>query len=147
MQSITALIEQLSNSSAANHDRLSLAVTHSLERELAELFRRSDDIDGAMISSVDGMAWAHHSRAHFDAHRFAAMSSALIALCDSLAQESKRGVPRNVLIESQSGNILALHAGDSLLLTVFTKGSAPLGIALAHARQCAERISALAIAA
>ena len=147
MQSITALIDHLSNSSAANHDKLSLAVSQSLESELTQLIKRSDDIDGAMISSVDGMAWAHHARAHFDADRFAAMSSALIALCDSLAQESKRGEPRNVLIESQGGNILALHAGATLLLTVFTKGSAPLGIALAHARQCAERISGLAIAA
>lgn len=97
-----------------------------------------------MVSSIDGIAWAERLRKGFDQHRFAAMSSALLALSDNLAREGQKGATQNVLIEGDKGKIFVMHAGENLLLTVFTGSSANLGMSLAHAKQAAEKISYLA---
>lgn len=71
------------------------------------------------------------------------MSSALLALSDSLVQESNKGKTENVLIEGDQGKIFILHASPKLLLTVFTQKQTNLGMSLAHARQATEQINAL----
>jgi predicted regulator of Ras-like GTPase activity (Roadblock/LC7/MglB family) len=73
------------------------------------------------------------------------MSSALLALSDNLIKESNNGTIKNVLIESDGGNVFIMHAGWNLLLTVFTDASTNLGMSLAHAKKTADQIESLNI--
>lgn len=146
MRLLADIIEKISNNSS-DHSGDALTLVHrELHKILTEMMDRSGDVDGAMVSSIDGIAWAEALREGFDKHRFAAMSSALLALSDTLVSEGRKGRTQNVLIEGENGNVFVMHAGTNLLLTVFTKGKSNLGISLAYAKQAAEAISCLSAA-
>ncbi len=142
MQIIDQVIDRLSRE--AGDGPAPAPVREAIGQVIDQMIQFAEDIDGAIVSSADGVAWAERLPAGLDRHRFAAMSGALLALCDTLAREGARGEPRNVLIEGEGGRIFLLHAGPRLLLTVFTRAGANLGVCLAHARQAAETIAAVA---
>lgn len=146
MELLSQVIETISDNSSTHSDDVTALAHQELNKILDEMMEFSDDIDAAMVSSVDGIAWAERLSKGFDKHRFAAMSSALLALSDNLAREGKKGATQNVLIEGGDGKIFVMHAGDNLLMTVFTGAGSNLGMSLAHAKQAAEKISYLASA-
>ena len=143
MRIINDVIEQISHDKQAKSSQLDELLNQELGNILDSLLETTDDITAAIISSVDGLSRAQRLTADMDEHRFAAMSGALLALSDNLAKESKKGRSDNVLIEGSQGKIFILHASPSLLLTVFTRQGAALGMSLAYARQATEEISAL----
>jgi len=118
-------------------------------RIIHELIDNSTDIIGAMLTSGDGRPVVEilSPQAKSDAKRFAAMSSALLALSTSLAREAGSGETSNVLIEGTKGNIYVLSAGDGMVLTVFTSLKPNLGLSLAHARRAADNVTLTAAAA
>lgn len=119
---------------------VSKIVLARLQISLNSLLSDCSDIAGVMISGYDGHAWVQHLHQGLDPHRFAAMSSALLALSDSLIQETHSGATKSVLLESDGGNILVIHAGDNLLLTVFTRKGSNIGMSLAFAKKTADEI-------
>lgn len=147
MELITEIIDKISGNSSEQSSEISDVISQELSNILGIMMENGDDINAAMISSVDGIAWAKKISDDFDQHRFAAMSSALVALSDNIAQEGQKGETLNILIEGASGNIFIMHAGSNLLLTVFTKGESNLGISLAYAKQATQNIESLVITA
>ena len=143
MRIITDVINQISSSNQPEISHPDEVLTSELLKILDKLLTNSSDINAAIVSSVDGLAMAQKLSTNMDEHRFAAMSSALLALSDSLVQESQQGQTENVLIEGNNGKVFILHAGPKLLLTVFTLPTANLGMSLAHARRAIEEINAL----
>lgn len=107
---------------------------------LRELVVDSGDIVGVMLTSSDGLSIGEVLPAGFDGKRFAAMSSALMALSDTLAKEAKKGETLNVMIEGMEGNIYVMHAGEAMTLTVFTNIKPNLGLTLAQAKRTADKI-------
>lgn len=145
MELLSKVISEISGTSSSHSEQVSCVIREELTHILSELMERAEDISSAMISSVDGIAWAQMLDEGFDQHRFAAMSSALLALSDNLAREGNTGSTKNVMIEGDNGKIFVMHAGNNLLLTVFTKAGANLGIPLAFAKQAAEKVEYLVI--
>ena len=143
MQLVSDIIERLSGESVSHAEDVSTNIRHRLTEILNELVSAGSGTTGCMISSSDGIAWAQHLQPGFDQHRFAAMSSALLALSDNLCDETHEGSIKNVVIEGDKGRVLVMHAGANLLLTVFTTHSATLGMSLAHAKRAAEAIASL----
>lgn len=143
MRIIKDVIEQISHNTQGKPSQLDEVLNQELSVILDSLLETTDDIMAAIISSVDGLSRAQRLTTDMDEHRFAAMSSALLALSDNLAKESKKGQSENLLIEGSHGKIFILHASPTLLLTVFTRQGANLGMSLAYARQATEEISAL----
>ncbi|MBI3560880.1 MAG: roadblock/LC7 domain-containing protein [Gammaproteobacteria bacterium] len=143
MQIIKDIIETLQNKSPNKVIDASTQFNQQLQIILKSLLQATDNINAALISSADGIAKSQVAANPMDEHRFAAMSSALLALSDNLSKEAGKGTAENVLIESKQGKIFILHAGPHLLLTVFTPAAANLGMALAHARQAVHQINAL----
>jgi len=143
MRIINDVIDQISNTHLGQDKQTQEILEQELNKILENLFASTEDISAAIISSVDGLAKAQRLEAEMDEHRFAAMSSALLALSDNLASEGKKGNTENVLIEGTNGKIFLLHAGPEHLLTVFTNNNASLGMSLAYAKQATEQISAL----
>jgi predicted regulator of Ras-like GTPase activity (Roadblock/LC7/MglB family) len=134
---ISSLVERIQSSGTS---ALSDDFRAQLNTLLTALVDESSDILGALVTSSDGHAWGQVLPAGFDGKRFAAMSSALMALSDTLAREAKKGPTVNVMVEGMEGNIYVLHAGKNLSLTVFTNIKPNLGLTLAQARRAADRI-------
>ena len=143
MRIITDVINQISHQHQTQDASPDERLNQELGKILDNMLSNTDDIIAAIVSSVDGLARAQRLTPDMDQHRFAAMSSALLALSDSLVKESNKGKTENVLIEGDQGKIFILHASPRLLLTVFTQKQANLGMSLAHARQASEQINAL----
>ncbi len=143
MDVIQEIIEQSHQADMNDMERYSKVLKAKLEIILAELLDECSDINGAMVSSTDGLAWAKKLQENMDENRFSAMSSALLALSDNLVRETHQGNIRKVLLESSGGNVLVLHAGKILNLTVFTRENVNIGMSLAHANKTAEDISNL----
>lgn len=124
-------------------EEISRVVRAKLGKILVEMSADCRDIIGAIVSSSDGMAWAEHLPTDMQQHRFAAMSSALLALSDNVIQEALNSTIKDVLLQSDDGNIFIIHAGNDLLLTVFSSATTNIGMPLAHARKVAEDIAEL----
>ncbi|MFC1749223.1 roadblock/LC7 domain-containing protein [Pseudomonadota bacterium] len=145
MSFVTDAIEKISHESEAHENDVSAAIQKKLSEVLDELMSKSTDFVGATVSSIDGLAWAEKISSGLDKHRFAAMSSSLLAISDELANEVEGGQTNNVLIEGVSGKVIIMHAGPLLLLTIFTTKNVTLGMALAHARIVAENIESIEV--
>lgn len=143
MKLLNQAIDKISGDNALNDNGVATEVSQQLLTILDEMMDRGEDINAAMVSSLDGIAWAEKLGKGFDQHRFAAMSGALLALSDNLAKEGEKGLTNNVLIEGETGNIFLLHAGQGLILTVFTKAKGNMGMSLAHAKIATQTISIL----
>ncbi len=142
---VNEVIETISEESESHCEDISEAARAQMASVLSTLMKSGGDFFGATVSSVDGIAWAEHLMPGFDKHRFAAMSSSLLAISDELTREVNTGTTNNLLIEASSGKIVIMHAGPLMLLTVFTKKDATLGMALAHAKKATEALAIIKI--
>ena len=145
MSFVTEAIEKISHESEAHEEEVSAVIRSKLAEVLDELMSKSTDFVGATVSSIDGLAWAERLTPGLDKHRFAAMSSSLLAISDELSSEVEGGEPQNVLIESDSGKVIIMHAGPLLLLTLFTSKNVTLGMALAHAKVTTQSIQEIVV--
>lgn len=144
MRLVSEVIERISEESEVSSSALSWALRDSMAAILDDLMASGECL-GASVSSIDGIAWAERLQPGFDKHRFAAMSSSLLAISDELASEQRCGPTRNMLIEGEAGKIVIMHAGPMLLLTVFSRETVTLGMVMAHARQAADKLAAMRI--
>lgn len=143
MSLVSNAIEQITHESEEHESDISAAIRQKLSGVLDELMSKSTDFIGATVSSIDGLAWAEKLAPNQDKHRFAAMSSSLLAIADELANEMEGGHTNNLTIEGASGKVIIMHAGPLLLLTIFTTKNVTLGMALAHAKIVSEIIESL----
>lgn len=143
MSFLDDMIDKVSEEGIRHEDDVSPQGHKQLDAILAEMLDDCGDMRGAMVSASDGRALAERLQSGLDKHRFAAMSSALLALSDNVIRETHGGSIKNVLIQSDDGNVFILHAGNGLLLTVFCQADANLGLSLAHAGKGAADIAAL----
>jgi len=143
MSFLDDMIDKVSEEGNRHGDDVSPQGHERLDAILSEMLDDCGDLSGAMVSASDGRALAQRLQSGLDKHRFAAMSSALLALSDNVIRETHGGEIKNVLIQSDDGNVFILHAGSGLLLTVFSRPDANLGMSLAHANKGATDIAAL----
>lgn len=143
MDVIKEIIDKQAEGENIDLEKYSKVLKRKLERILEQLIEECDEITAALVSGIDGMAWAEQAKGNLDENRFAAMSSALLALGDNLIKEIHQGKVKKVLIESDGGNVFVVHAGSSLLLTIITHEDANIGMPLAHANRVSEEISEL----
>lgn len=139
MDLASEIVQKLSTSHASATENPELAAT--LQGILADTIDDCSDIAGALVTSCDGLPKAKSLSGNFDIKRFSAMSSALLALSTTLAKEAGKGKTLNIMIEGEQGNIYVISAGKTMLLTVFTKSGANLGMTLARTRRAAESIA------
>ena len=143
MTLVAEIIDKVSEEGLSHRSEVSKVIQAKINHILDAVMSDYTEIKGAIVSGSDGLAWAERLQEGFDQARFAAMSSALLGLSDNVVKEAHSGSVKNVLIQSDDGNIFVLHAGDNLLLTVFCKASANLGLSLAHASKAAGDIGYL----
>lgn len=145
MNVVSEVIDKISENSSASRNAVSGLLAQRIVAILDELCENGGDIMGCLVSRADGIALGHKLPDDFDVHRFAAMSSSLLALGDTFAKEASKGLINSVLVEGIEGNIYVVHAGPNLVLTIITQKNSNLGMTLAYARRAVERIGELMI--
>ena len=114
--------------------------TESIERRLDALRQSGSDIQAAAAISVEGLMIAGSLPEGLADELVSAMSAAMLALGDRIAQELGRGALDQVFIKGDNGYVLMTTVNDNAVLTVLVGEEARLGLALLDTRQAAEAL-------
>ena len=109
----------------------------SIEKCLYDLRQLGSDIEAAAAISVDGLMIASSLPEELGAELVAAMSAAMLALGERIAQELGRGALDQVFIKGDNGYVLMTAVNDNAVLTVLVGEEARLGLALLDTRRTA----------
>lgn len=112
---------------------------------LEDLMVRCDDVTAAMLALRDGRPYIERIRGKTEPGKFAAMSSSLVALGQTVLRELGVGALDHVLIEGVDGKLVVANvpgSGGLVLISVLAKREARLGLVLGHTKTCALAVSA-----
>lgn len=113
-----------------------------LAATLAQLLQESSDIDGVAVVGVDGLVYsANVQQRTLDQAMVGASSAAILGLSKRSANQLKRGVFKQTLIQGDDGNIIVSSLNEETLLVGLTPSNVNLGMAFAEMRTMASRIS------
>lgn len=111
---------------------------------LKELFESCPGVTASMLALRDGRAFMEKSLQKVDAGKFAAMSSSLQALGNSVMKELSAGELDHVLVYGQHGTLVIAAVPKSnglLILAVLASADARLGMVLGRTKVCAQKIA------
>ena len=113
---------------------------------LAALDRAMTHCEGivaGMFALRDGRCYAERSRARVPVGKFAAMSSSLMALSNSVMAELAADSPGYLLIEGRTHKLVACKVPRGkvgLIVAVLAQSEVSLGLVLGYARTCAREV-------
>lgn len=114
--------------------------TESIEKRLDALRQIGSDIQAAAAISVDGLIIASSLPDELGEDLVSAMSAAMLALGERIAQELGRGALDQVFIKGENGYVLMTAVNDNAVLTVLVGEEAKLGLALLDMRHTAQAL-------
>jgi len=117
--------------------------SESIEKRLHALRLSGADIQAAAVISVDGLMIAASLPDDLTEELVAAMSAAMLALGERIAQELGRGALEQVFIKGDNGFVLMAAVNDKAVLTLLVGEEAKLGLALLDMRRAAEALRKL----
>ena len=115
----------------------------SIEKRLHDLRQLGTDIEAAAAISVDGLMIASSMPEELGDELVSAMSAAMLALGERIAQELGRGTLDQVFIKGDNGYVLMTAVNDNAVLTVLVGEEARLGLALLDMRRTAAALREL----
>ena len=93
---------------------------------------------GALVATADGFVIAASFKSDISMRGLAAITSSIMSLAESLAKEAGQGMCRNLVIEAEGGNAVALRINRTRILTVIAEHRTRLGMLLSAAKRCTE---------
>ena len=114
--------------------------TESIEKRLDALRLSGSDIQAAAAISVDGLMIACSLPEDLAEDIVSAMSAAMLALGERIAQELGRGALDQVFIKGKNGYVLMSAVNDNAVLTILVGQEAKLGLALLDLRRAAKAL-------
>ena len=97
---------------------------------LQGLVGRSQDVEGAMLVTLDGLPLASALPQGADEDRVAAMAAAALSMGARATAELRRGALEQVLVKGDSGYVVIISAGTDTVLAAISNGEAKLGMIL-----------------
>ena len=97
---------------------------------LQGLVGRSQDVEGAMLVTLDGLHLASALPQGADEDRAAAMAAAALSMGARTTAELRRGSLEQVLVKGDSGYVVIIAAGKETVLAAISNGEAKLGMIL-----------------
>ncbi|MBT2116903.1 hypothetical protein KK141_05110 [Dyella sp. LX-66] len=122
-------------------DRLPRAICDSV---LTRLCAANSDVGFALISTRDALVVSHRAHAQIDPSRLAAMTSSIIAICESLSQEFDGGHCQSVCLSMSGYTCVIAHIPanqHSLALAIGVRGEVLLARARRLTLDVAERVA------
>ena len=104
---------------------------------LSALSSESPEMVAAALISVEGLAIASCLPDSLPEDLMAAMTAAMLALGERIANDLSRGGLRQVIIEGERGFVLLLAVDQNALLTALASEEANLGLLLLDMRRAA----------
>lgn len=108
---------------------------------LQGLVRRSQDVEGAMLVTLDGLPLASALPQGADEDRVAAMAAAALSMGARTTAELRRGTLEQVLVKGDSGYVVIIASGPDTVLAVISTGEAKLGMLLYEMKLAARDIA------
>lgn len=134
----------MSQTRTANTVTLTQQHRQQCQAELKRLIENCAGIKCALLALRDGRPFAQASQQSFDPARFAAMSSSLSALGDSVLKELVAGSLDHVLVDGSDGKLVISKipgCGGVMILGLLASHQTLLGLLLGHAKECSNTIS------
>jgi len=97
---------------------------------LQGLVGRSQDVEGAMLVTLDGLPLASALPQGADEDRVAAMGAAALSMGARTVAELRRGTLEQVLVKGDAGYVVLIQAGRDTVLAAISTGEAKLGMIL-----------------
>lgn len=98
------------------------------------------DVSGVAAVGMDGIVLVSRMSAEVNADRVGAVAATMMGVTRRVSGELKIGIPRETIIDSESGLFMVLPAGDQSLLAINLKQGANLGMVRLEARDAAKKI-------
>lgn len=124
-------------------DLLSDDVKAQVNALLHELIGAGSGIYAALFSSIDGYAVTDARRVDLPESKFAAMTSSLIALGESVAREGQQTQCQYVVIVNSDGVVATKRCSKHFVLTVLARKDTNLGMVLSSARGTIDKINTI----
>ena len=115
----------------------------SVQQRIDALRRTAPDIDAAAAVCVDGLMIACSLPDDLEEARLSAMSAAMLALGERIADELGRGALDQLFIKGENGFVLMVAVNDRAALTVLANEEAKLGLALLDMQRTARELREL----
>ena len=113
---------------------------HALDKFL----NRCDGVVAAMFALRDGRSYAERSRSSVSTNKFAAMSSSLMALSNSVLREIASDTFSYLLIEGEGHKLVICKVPgckSALILATLARSEVSLGLVLGHAKTCVKEVA------
>src|SRR5665647_3909942 len=95
---------------------------------LQGLVGRSQDVEGAMLVTLDGLPLASALPQGADEDRVAAMAAAALSMGSRTVNELRRGSLEQVLVKGDAGYVVMIQAGADTVLSAISSADAKLGM-------------------
>lgn len=107
----------------------------SISERLKELEKLTPELEGAAVVSVEGLMIASRLPEALSDDVMAAMSAAMLALGERIAQDLNRGKLDQVVIKGDQGYVLLMAVNENAVLAALVGEEAKLGLVFLDMRK------------
>lgn len=107
----------------------------SITERLKDLEKLTPELEGAAVVSVEGLMIASRLPEVLSEDVMAAMSAAMLALGERIAQDLNRGKLDQVVIKGDQGYVLLMAVNDNAVLAALVSEEAKLGLVFLDMRK------------
>ena len=136
-------MQDMNNTGVGKRDGFIDLDKRPIEHGLQQLLSDCSGSVAALVVTDDGFVVAQVIKREMAVKSLAAITSSLMGLSESMVQETDQKACRNVIIESEEGNIVTLRINSTRVLTAIASRSASLGMLLSAAKSCAEELASV----
>ena len=117
-------------------------IKEEMDTILSEL-RKAGDIGAAAVVRRDGLMVASDLPEGVESRTVAAMTAALVGTAETFSSELKRGLFKEVVVDSAKGKIVAIGAGKLAILVCLMRSEGNLGFVLLSMERAAKSVEEL----
>jgi predicted regulator of Ras-like GTPase activity (Roadblock/LC7/MglB family) len=112
-------------------------------KPILEKLVRNADLEGAVLTTADGLPVEAVLPAGMSEERLAAMSAAILSLGERAAFELEKGNLEQITVKAEKGFVIVTGIGQEAVLTVMAPQDAKLGLLYLEIRKAAEELAKL----
>jgi len=112
-------------------------------KAVLEKLVRDAGLEGAVLTTADGLPVESVLPAGQSEERLAAMSAATLSLGERAAFELEKGALEQITIKAEKGYVILTGIGEEAVLTVMAPHDAKLGLLYLEIRKAAEELAKL----
>ncbi len=110
-------------------------------KAILEKLVRDAGLEGAVLTTADGLPVEAVLPANLSEERLAAMSAAILSLGERAVYELEKGHLEQITVKSEKGFVIVTGIGDEAVLTVMAPADAKLGLLYLEIRKAAEELA------